>query len=77
VSQQTGVLVDTLREVVYWGGDGSDQSRLWRWTGEIWRRDDISEDVGFDLNMASAYDVRRGSIVLFGGQYSGPDPAAR
>ncbi len=72
-----GMVYDSYRrEVVYWGGDGSDQSRLWRWTGEIWRRDDISEDVGFELNMAAAYDVRRGSIVQFGGQYSGPDPDA-
>ncbi len=73
-----GMVYDAYRrEVVYWGGDGSDQSRLWRWTGEIWRRDEISEDVGFELNTAAAYDIRRGSIVQFGGQNSGPDPASR
>lgn len=73
-----GMVYDSYRrEVVYWGGDGSDQTWLWRWTGEIWRRDDISEAVGFELNTAAAYDSRRGSIVQFGGQYSGSDFASR
>lgn len=71
-----GMVYDAYRrEVIYWGGDGTDQTWLWRWTGEAWRRDDISADVGFELNTAAVYDTRRGSVVQFGGQNSGPDPA--
>ncbi len=28
---------------------------------EIWRRDDIPEDAGFELNTAAAHDVQRGN----------------
>lgn len=65
------------REVVYWGGDASDQAFLWRWNGEAWRRDDVPEAVGFTLNTATAYDARRNSLVQFGGDYSGEDVARR
>ena len=73
-----GLVYDTFRgEVIYWGGSGSDQTYLWRWNGDVWRRDDIAERVGFHLYPAAAYDQRRHSVVLFGGNYHGSDSAAR
>jgi len=73
-----GLVYDAFRgEVIYWGGSGSDQMRLWRWNGEGWRRDDIAEFVGLHLYTAAAYDERRHAVVMFGGNYSGNDSTAR
>jgi len=67
-----GIAYDTYRrEVIYWGGDGYDQTSLWRWTGSHWQRDPMDELVGFHINTASAYDERRQALVQFGGRYSG------
>ncbi len=67
-----GLVYDTFRgEVIYWGGDQSDQARLWRWNGAEWRLDPIPEWVGFHLEAAAAYDHRRHSVVWFGGNYNG------
>lgn len=73
-----GLAYDSYRgEVIYWGGSGNDQARLWRWNGRDWRRDDIEELVGFQLEAAAAYDERRHTVVWFGGNYGGSDPALR
>lgn len=73
-----GMVFDTYRqEVIYWGGDGSDQTWLWRWNGTGWRRDDIDERAGYRLRAASAYDRHRHSVVQFGGQYTGTDVGLR
>lgn len=73
-----GLVYDSFRgEVIYWGGTGSDQTRVWRWNGGQWRRDDLAEFVGLHLYPAAAYDERRHAVVMFGGDYSGSDPSAR
>jgi hypothetical protein len=73
-----GLVCDTYRkEVIYWGGDAYDQTWLWRWNGTAWRRDDIAEQVGYRLDAASTYDTRRHSVIQFGGNYTGADPALR
>lgn len=73
-----GLVYDTFRgEAIYWGGDVTDQTYVWRWNGETWRRDDTTEFVGFHLETAAAYDERRHSVVMFGGNYVGTDAAVR
>lgn len=67
-----GIVYDRYRgEVIYWAGDGNDQERVWRWNGADWRRDDVSPVVGYHLHAGTAYDERRHSVVMFGGQYGG------
>ncbi len=73
-----GIAYDSFRrEVVYWGGDGYDQTSLWRWNGSIWRHDEIDEFVGYHLDGASTYDDRRFALVQFGGSYFGSQPELR
>lgn len=70
-----GLVYDRYRgEVIYWSGSGFDQELVWRWNGSRWRRDDITAFVGFHLNAAAAYDERRNSVVLFGGNLSSAAP---
>lgn len=67
-----GLVYDRYRgEVIYWAGDGNDQERVWRWNGASWRRDHVDAVVGFHIQASTAYDERRHSVVMFGGQYSG------
>ena len=76
--QGLGLAYDRFRgEVIYWSGTGYDQTYLWRWNGSGWRRDDISELVGFHFYSGTTYDERRNSVVQFGGRYSGSDPTAQ
>lgn len=73
-----GIAYDTFRrEVVYWGGGGFDQTSLWRWNGNAWRRDSIDEAVGYSIDCAATYDQRRQALVQFGGNYSGARPELR
>jgi hypothetical protein len=60
-------------EVIYGSGAVYDQEYVWRWTGEGWRRDQVSAFVGFHINAAAAYDERRNSLVVFGGNSSSSD----
>ncbi len=70
-----GVAYDHYRgEVIYWSGDIFDQEYIWRWNGTDWRHDANNPEVGFLLHAAAAYDERRHSVVLFGGNYGGGDP---
>lgn len=73
-----GLVYDSFRgEVIYWGGDGFDQTHLWRWNGDRWRRDAIPDLVGYQLHADAVYDERRHSVIWFGGNYTGSDTAAR
>lgn len=67
-----GLVYDRYRgEVIYWAGDAYDQELVWRWNGTGWRRDGLDAWVGFHLDAGAAYDERRNSVVMFGGQYAG------